>query len=1269
MGLGRSGNSQATAKLHSIRATQSILGMPIPLGFGCFRVQGNLLWYANFQAHQQKQQGGKGIGGQSTTSYTYTADLIAMLCQGPVAGLQNVYDSKGRLGLSYGQEAYTVPPGGGSYTVNNPYNPRDLGVGVQSSYSRTVTDYGSPGPLTLSGSFVAPTSSYTYNPSTGTYVFGSGMAGKTVILNYSYSVEWLEAVETYRVPPSAPYQITVEQGASFHGDISVVYSPSGVKLTRTGSSSPASGQYYTSASGGNYTFNAAQANAVIIITYQYQDSSALQLPSTKLNLTLFEGTQGQSPWAYVPTAQSLGYTEMAYIASQGLSLGSAGELPNYNYEVLTPAAFGNGILDCNPVDCLLPFLTDKAFGVGFPLAYCDDWKRDEHSAHNWWTANSFFISPLVEQQQTAAQVIGPWLEAGQVAPVFSEGVLKLKPYGDTSCAGNGCIYTPNTAPVVDLNDDDFLNSGSELPVSASRPDSRDVYNEVKIEYQPRIAAYNPDVIVESDAAHIQRHGYRPEGSQNYDFIHTAAAATFSANLRKKRNVYILGGCTYKFKLPWTYDYLEPMDLVTIPVSAITGSAADTAKLPVRIIEIDDDPAEGLSITAEEFPWGTAAPTLYPKQAPGLGFQPSAGQADPGNTTAVIFEATDELSPNQTNIIYALCNGTSGNWGGCDAWASVDGTTYEFYGRVDSPARLGVLQSAIAGTVDPDLTDTPSVQLDDPTMQLQSGSQADADAYRTLCALIDASGNVELISYETATLVGPGLYTLSYLRRGVYGTTQRTWAAGARFARIDNAAAQFQFDPALVGTTLHFKFTSFNLLENREQDISVVADRTLTILGLNTGSGTGPASPAPQVTSFAIGNSGAPIYTRDSSGNLLYSVEVTFTAPTVTTNWTGIELTETIGGIEVSRGVYTTSPAYTVPIPVPSSASSGVADTLKAYGVNTDGFWNKTSVPSANCTLSLSGIAAPSTSAASLGTVSIVWQANNWAWSVPLTLTADANRSYVEIQWREYSDAGHTTPVRDWGGAARYDNQTFSGTWLSAYFPSTGASRYLALRIAIYSPEGTVVYGSPISADVASVSGLSPAAASSFSMTLEIEGTSAQGGGTYTVNASTGVLTRTGDSAYALGAAKDAFQSYRITFSVGLPNDPVIYQEWLAHQICDSSWNAIIPSGDGWLPSGWGRMKDMGLSKNTTTSGLKTDGWIQLLSTVSYQKIGIVTLNWDANPSFTLPTSSATYKVKVIFPAGYGLNAGRMTPDSIGTGLAISQRQASQTLRPDTLRTA
>jgi len=98
---------------------------------------------------------------------------------------------------------------------------------------------------------------------------------------------------------------------------------------------------------------------------------------------------------------------------------------------------------------------------------------------------------------------------------------------------------------------------------------------------------------------------------------------------------------------------------------------------------------------------------------------------------------------------------------------------------------------------------------------------DCDNFKSLI-LVDQ----ELLAYEYATVTGSNQYSLAsggskYLRRGVFGTDIVAHDTDAPFTAIDGNQFELGYQPSDVGTTKWFKFTSFNLAGQMEEDIANV----------------------------------------------------------------------------------------------------------------------------------------------------------------------------------------------------------------------------------------------------------------------------------------------------------------------------------------------------------------------------------------------------------------------------------------------------------------
>lgn len=607
------------------------------------------------------------------------------------------------------------------------------------------------------------------------------------------------------------------------GDLGVFFIDTGLALQPVGGS-PGPGEY--NSNGGNYQFNVADAGKAVAISYSWQQSNSNVDPSSTLQFTLIEGTPAQAPWTFLSSnapSQAFGYSTLALVGTPKMDLGEAAQLPNYNYEVYASFIFGGGIVDADVASCIEDLLFNPYYGSQFQG---DVDESLETIARDYWNSNNYFISPVLNSSQSCSDIIQQWCDAGNTGVYWSEGLLKFIPYGDTTTVANGYVYTPQTAPVVDLNDDDFIAEDNEDPVTIERSPWQDAYNQVKIQFTNRINNYNQDVVTEQDDYATAQYGLRPEGQQDFSFLCTQDAATFAANIRLKRLVYIRKKYTFKIS-GLRYCFLEPMDLVTL-----TDIMLGLEKEPVRITSIEEDEDRTYTVTAEEFPWGTATATLYPKQ-PGQPGPPPPSLVDPGNTNVVsIFEPTARVATTLANSQFQLWMALNGgaNWGGCNVWLSFDNASYQQIGVQQGPSRAGVMTAPLPQHADPDLDDTLSVST---SGQLFDVTQAQADAFSTLCLI----GN-EYISYQNATLTGStnnfstNDYNLTYLRRGVFSSPNVAHTTGETFVRCDSQIFTYSFDPSLAGKTIYFKFTSFNLLQNQVQSLDEVQAYPITIGGGN-----------------------------------------------------------------------------------------------------------------------------------------------------------------------------------------------------------------------------------------------------------------------------------------------------------------------------------------------------------------------------------------------------------------------------------------------------
>jgi hypothetical protein len=149
------------------------------------------------------------------------------------------------------------------------------------------------------------------------------------------------------------------------------------------------------------------------------------------------GLRPATPWGYLSAnypAQALAYAGLAVACKAGLSLGSSGQVPNFNFEVAGLKQYNQaqGVLDANPADIIYDFLTNKNYGCGWDPSLIGDLTQFS----NYCLANAILLSPQMTTQQTAADFLNYVCQLANSEIVWSGGKLTVVPYGDTPATGS-----------------------------------------------------------------------------------------------------------------------------------------------------------------------------------------------------------------------------------------------------------------------------------------------------------------------------------------------------------------------------------------------------------------------------------------------------------------------------------------------------------------------------------------------------------------------------------------------------------------------------------------------------------------------------------------------------------------------------------------------------------------------------------------------------------------------------------------------------------------
>lgn len=257
--------------------------------------------------------------------------------------------------------------------------------------------------------------------------------------------------------------------------------------------------------------------------------------------------------------------------------------------------------------------------------------------------------------------------------------------------------------------------------------------------------------------------------------------------------------------------------------------------------------------------------IPPEFSAGSGVETILG-ADPGNANPpIIFEPGSDFTNGKAEVWIISSGGV--NWGGAQVHASLDGTTYAPIGYLIAGAAQGVLSDTFPSGSDPDTVNTLSVDLSMSRGSIVAGTAADADFKIPTAAYCDG----ELIAFSAATLTGSYAYDLdTYIRRGCYDTAIASHASGTQFAWIQNPFS-YEYPRTLIGTTVYFKFASFNKLGGELQSLAdcIAYPYTLTGFGLETaGGGSGSSCTICAVLPLVTGDLPGPVLIADDVGQCI-----------------------------------------------------------------------------------------------------------------------------------------------------------------------------------------------------------------------------------------------------------------------------------------------------------------------------------------------------------------------------------------------------------------
>ena len=527
----------------------------------------------------------------------------------------------------------------------------------------------------------------------------------------------------------------------------------------------------------------------------WRDKEVYQYPNEKIELTLFKGDYGQTPWPYMLSKhpdKAMPYSGLAYMAGV-VDLGDRGSLPQYNFEIQGKLLETGDGVDVNPADYIVHVLQSVGAdvvidGIDNFRAYCK-------------AADILISTPPNQKSAKAQQVINDIAEITNSLVFWSTDRLKIVPLADKPIGD----WTPANQIQYDLTADDFIAGSDGQLILYKRKDSSEAYNEATVEFINRANSYEKETVSFEVVADVQRNGLKPASKKTAHYLYTKARAQYYAEQLAMKRLY--AKTQYTFRLDWAFCALEVGDLVTL-----TDKSCQLDHQIVVITSVNEAADGQLELTAEGKPAGTYAPAKYnvhENERPFVDYNQEA----PSVNDVAIFQTVGDVGGNQ---IFVGVNAPSG-WGGCSVWLSDNDQTYQRIGNISQQARMGRTKYGFAQNGNfCNVTINQGV--------LKSGTHVDAERGNTLCWV-----NGEALSYENVEVHPNNWYTLQGLVRGQYGTSAINHNADERFVRVDEALFRYPYRKEDIGKTIYLKFTSMNLFGSNEQGLDEVQSYQYTIV--------------------------------------------------------------------------------------------------------------------------------------------------------------------------------------------------------------------------------------------------------------------------------------------------------------------------------------------------------------------------------------------------------------------------------------------------------
>ena len=251
---------------------------------------------------------------------------------------------------------------------------------------------------------------------------------------------------------------------------------------------------------------------------------------------------------------------------------------------------------------------------------------------------------------------------------------------------------------------------------------------------------------------------------------------------------------------------------------MTDLALGLDQAKVRIVSIEEDDNGLLTVVAEELVSGIGTAAANPSAGSG-GPQHSFAQTAVAVNDPLLYQPPTSLTGGVAQIWAGAspqASGASTQWGGCNIYASLDGTTYAQVATITQPVDARACSRPICRSPSPAPTRQHALGRPDDEQRRAGRRRPDLGLARRHPSVVDN----ELVSFTNATLTAASAYNLTGLYRGMSGSTPAAHATGAPFARLDSAVlVTYDIPAGMVGADGLFQVPVFNAFGGGEQDLS------------------------------------------------------------------------------------------------------------------------------------------------------------------------------------------------------------------------------------------------------------------------------------------------------------------------------------------------------------------------------------------------------------------------------------------------------------------